>query len=169
MNEREAKFRQWEARHRGIIVKVSRAYAWSPEDREDLRQEILVQLWRSLPAFRGDSSEATWVYRVALNTAMTWRRKARSNGSPEPAPENTPCPRPQPDESASDRELVEWLYAELALCSKVDRSLMLLHLDGVSYRDMAGILGISETNVGVKLNRLRRHLADRRQEADHGL
>lgn len=169
MDDRAREFQEWEARYRGVVAKVSRAYTRSAEDREDLRQEILVQLWRSLPSFRGDASEATWVYRVALNTAMTWRRKGKANG-PSAAVEIEPeCLRPRPDETASDNEIIEWLYDELARCSAVDRSLMLLYLDGVSYREMSAILGISESNVGVRLNRLRKYLAERREEADHGL
>ncbi len=105
---------------------------------------------------------------VALNTAMTWRRKLRSHKGGQQLPEDVPCPRPLPDDRASHQELVEWLYSEIARWPKVDRSLFLLYLDRVSYREMSEILGISESNVGVKLNRLKKRLAERRKGADNG-
>jgi len=164
----EETFRRWLKEHRGILVKVSRAYAGGGHDREDLSQEILLQWWRSIPSFRQDARESTWVYRVAINTAMTWRRDSRNGRKSEALKEDLPCPRPLPDDSAADNELIEWLYSEMAVLPKADRSLLLLYLDGISYRDMAEILGISETNVGVKLNRLKKQLADRGKESDHG-
>ena len=161
MHEREQVFRRWVRDHPGIVVKVTRAYAWSPEDRDDLSQEILLQLWRSTRSFRGESREPTWIYRVALNTAMTWRRKRPAAGDGQEYADDAPCPRTLPDASAADRERVDWLYGEIAQLPKVDRSVVLLYLDGVSYRDAAEILGISESNVGAKLNRIKKRLTER--------
>jgi RNA polymerase sigma-70 factor (ECF subfamily) len=169
MREREDTFRRWFQEHRGIVFKVTRAYAWTAEDREDLSQEIFCQLWRSIPLYRGESRESVWIYRVSLNTAMTWRRKApAASDTPEPF-ESLPCPKPEPDAAASHRELLDWLYAEIAQLPKVDRSLIVLYLDGFSYTEMAQILGISESNVGVKLNRLKKRLGERKTEVSHGL
>ena len=168
MAERENTLRRWIREHRGIVVKVTRAYAWSHEDREDLSQEILLQVWRSMPSFRGNAAESTWIYRVALNTAMTWRRDAPLRKNEEQLQETAQCLRKLPDNAAEDQELVDWLYAEIAQWPKVDRSLVLLYLDGVSYRDMAEILGISESNVGVKLNRLKKRLAESGKGANDG-
>ena len=70
----EALFRAWVSEHGGAAVKVARAYSRTPEDCQDLAQEILLQVWRSLPRFQGRASATTWFYRVALNTALSWRR-----------------------------------------------------------------------------------------------
>jgi RNA polymerase sigma-70 factor (ECF subfamily) len=167
MGIQEEMFRRWVRDHRGILMKVTRAYAWTPQDQEDLSQEILLQWWRSIPGFRRDASESTWVYRVALNTAMTWRRQSRDGkGVGQTVPESLPCPKPPPDDAAADHELLDWLYSEIATWPLLDRSLMLLYLDGVSYRDAAEILGISETNVGVKLNRIKKRLVEKGKESD---
>lgn len=164
----EETYRRWVREHRGIVWKISRTHAHSREDREDLSQEILLQLWRSVASFRGESAESTWVYKVALNTAMTWRRGERSNGRGNLPQEEPACPKPLPDDAAAEHELVEWLYGELATWSRVDRSLMLLYLDDLSYRSMSEILGISESNVGVKLTRLKRRLSERMKGVSHG-
>lgn len=168
MSGKEDTFKRWIKDYRGIVFKVTRAYAWSPQDREDLSQEVFLQLWRSVPSFQGHAAESTWVYKVALNTAMTWRRDSHAKGVSGAPPDDTPCPKPLPDDAASAQELVEWLYKELALMSKVDRSIALLYLDGFSYRSMAEVMGISESNVGVKLNRIKNRLAERVKGAGHG-
>ncbi|MCP4639227.1 MAG: sigma-70 family RNA polymerase sigma factor [bacterium] len=168
MSEREATFRRWMKEYGGIVGKVSRVYAPRAVDREDLTQEVLLQLWRSIESYRGTARESTWVYRVALNTAMTWQRRARTQLRIGAPPDDLPCTRPQPDASASNRERVDWLYEQIAALPKLDRSLVLLYLDGVAYRETAEILGISESNVGVKINRLKKRLATRAEGVDHG-
>lgn len=167
MDKREQVFRHWLREHRGIVAKVARAYAYTLQDREDLTQEILLQMWRSTAAFRGEAQPSTWIYRVALNTAMAWKRSsARPDGRPE-NPEEFEPPRVLPADAA-EQEQLEWLYREIAGLPKVDRSLLLLYLDGVPYREMAEILGISETHAGVKLSRLKKRLAARAEGAGHG-
>src|SRR5512133_1662340 len=73
-NSQQEMFRSWLEKHGGLVMRVARSYGATEEDREDLSQEILIQLWRSLPRFEGRAAESTWVYRVALNTALAWRR-----------------------------------------------------------------------------------------------
>jgi len=156
---------QWLGQHNGLIFKVVHAYAFTSHDREDLFQEIATQLWNSIPRFRGDSAVATWLYRVALNSALNWSRKERKHrdrtqplGGDEPALRET--------SAAKDRRL-GWLYEQIGQFDHVDRSLTLLLLDGCSYREMAETLGISESYVGVKINRIKTHLINLTKEDKH--
>ena len=164
----EALFTRWVREHSGLVFKVARAFAPGEADREDLGQEILVQLWRSLPRYEGKSRESTWIYRVALNTALAWRRGETKRRAPEAllvAIEELP----EPDDPAwREREaLVERLYVAIRQLPKVDAALVLLYLDDLGYREMAEVLGISETNVGGKLNRARKTLASLMKEVSH--
>ncbi|HEY0552535.1 MAG TPA: sigma-70 family RNA polymerase sigma factor [Verrucomicrobiae bacterium] len=166
---REAVFKHWLEHHTGLVFKVARTFAPSDADRDDLVQEILLQLWRSLPRFEGKAKESTWIYRVALHTALAWQRhekKRHAAQTPLPAIEEFAAPD---DPAAREREeLVARLYAAIRRLPKVDAALVLLYLDDLSYREMAEVLGISETNVGVKLNRARKILAEAMQEVPHG-
>lgn len=166
---REALFKRWLEQHTGLVFKVARTFAPSDADRDDLVQEILLQLWRSLPRFEGKAKESTWIYRVALNTALAWHRnekKRRVAQDPLFAIEELP---ERDDPTAREREeLVARLYAAIRCLPKVDAALVLLYLDDLSYREMAEVLGISETNVGVKLNRARKALAELIKEVPHG-
>jgi RNA polymerase sigma-70 factor (ECF subfamily) len=150
--------RQWVEDHAGILHKVSRSFTDNPADREDLMQEILMQLWRSVPRFQGEAKVSVWVYRVAFNTAVIWRRGRKRRVKRE-----TGLFRYVAGSAASadqgNPELIERLYEAIHALPLVDASTVLLSLDGVSYRDMAEILGISENQVGVKLNRAKKKLA----------
>lgn len=161
-------FQDWLSRHRGLLFKVVRAYAFRPHDADDLFQEIVTQVWNSIPRFRAESAETTWLYRVALNTALAWTRKERRlRGSTENLEGAEPALLPAPHRP--DRRL-DWLYEQIARLDHVDRSLTLLLLDGFSYRDMAETLGITESNVGVKINRIKAQLIKLSQEGpNHGL
>lgn len=170
--DRESIFRQWLERHVGLILKVVRGCAATPEDQEDLFQDILLQLWSSIPSFRGESKETTWIYRVAFNTALAWRRtERRRNQKHETFIKFDTSSREQAShvDSMVEREIVNQLYAAIRTLPRVDASLALMHLDGVSYQEMADVLGISENYIGVKLNRIRKHLADQIKGATHEL
>ena len=161
-------FDDWISIHKGLLFKVVRAYAFSPADQEDLFQEITIQLWHSIPNFKGESSIPTWIYRVALYAALSWTRseKRHQDGktSLQTAKASLQIISAEPDERLT------WLYGQIASLNPVDRSLMLLLLDGFSYKEMAATLGISESNVGVKINRIKKRLALKsREETKHGL
>jgi RNA polymerase sigma-70 factor (ECF subfamily) len=134
-----------------IIHKVCRIYRDSPEDREDLFQEVIFQLWRSYPSFCGGSKSSTWLYRVALNTAMASFRKNKPNVT---SAEYLPDIQFE-DISYEGNERQEKLLESIRQLNEPDRALIALYLDELSYQQIAGILGISENNVGVKLNRIK--------------
>jgi len=158
-------FDEWLSRHKGLLFKVVHAYRFTSHDRDDLFQEIATQVWNSIPRFRAESAVTTWLYRVALNSALAWSRKehkyrdrTQSLEDHEPALRET--------SRAKDRRL-DWLYEQIAQLDHVDRSLTLLLLDGYSYREMAETLGISESYVGVKINRIKTHLTNLTKETQH--
>jgi RNA polymerase sigma-70 factor (ECF subfamily) len=161
--ERETVFRRWLEEHLGLMLKVVRGCAASPEDQDDLFQDVLLQIWISIPTFRGEAKETTWIYRVAFNTALAWRRgERRRREGYETLLKFGEIPQAQPShvDSLPGQEIVERLYAAIRQLPKVDASLALMHLDGVSYQEMGEVLGISENYVGVKLNRIRKQLAE---------
>jgi RNA polymerase sigma-70 factor (ECF subfamily) len=161
--DREGIFRRWIVEHAGLMWKVVRAFAATQQDQEDLLQEILLQLWSSLPAFRGEAKESTWIYRVSFNTALVWRRDEKRRRIKHEAFLELNIPpeaSSQPHEKSRNDEMVEVLYAAIRRLPKLDASLALMHLDGLSYEEMSDVLGISENHVGVKLNRIRKQLAE---------
>jgi RNA polymerase sigma factor (sigma-70 family) len=136
------------------------AAAWEPEAaaREDLLQEILFALWRALPTFRGLSSERTFVFRVAHNRALTHRFRPRPATQPlDPAVEVVDL-RPTPEAAVSAAQRVERLQRALQALPVAARQVLTLSLEGLSRAEIAEVLGITENNVGVRLNRARRAL-----------
>jgi RNA polymerase sigma-70 factor (ECF subfamily) len=161
--ERDRIFNDWLAGHKGILFKVVHAYAFEHADRQDLFQEIVIQVWRSVDAFRGECSVPTWMYRVALNTAIAWtRREGRHQRGKQPIEAVDGLLMTAPSDGRDRR--VEWLYQQIARLKEVDRSVALLLLDGFAYKEIAAIVGLTESNVGVKINRIKSKLAGRRTE-----
>lgn len=154
----------WLEEHRGIFVKVARAYARGETEIAELQQEMLYQLWLSLRGFAGQAKPSTWVYRVCLNTALTWRRGTqRRERRIEPGAqlESMPARQNSPAESAEQREWLEKLYEALSSLGETERALVLLMLDGFAYREIAEVTGLTENHVGVALTRARRRLAEK--------
>jgi RNA polymerase sigma-70 factor (ECF subfamily) len=148
-------FDNWLGLHKGLIFKIVRAYAFTTMDQDDLFQEISVQVWYSVPSFRQESAITTWLYRISLNTAINWTRKERKHLSVESL-DNV---QHVLQESASYvDERLTWLYEEIHKLDEIDRSVLLLLLDGFSYKEMATILGITESNIGVKISRIKKYL-----------
>jgi len=159
--DQKAQFSKWLDEHGSSVMKVARAYTLTSEDCQDLAQEILLQCWRSLPNFEGKASAPTWFYRVALHTGMNWHRKDKPRRSrQEPLLEVQSLANEGTDsaEQIHQRETVERLYEAIHQLPQTDAALVLLYLDQLSYREMSEVLGISESNVGVKLNRAKKSL-----------
>jgi RNA polymerase sigma-70 factor (ECF subfamily) len=160
--DRQSVFQSWLETHRGIVIKVARSFAPAAADVADLQQELLLQLWLSLPNFSGQSQPSTWIYRVCLNTALTWRRGTtrRENRMESRADLGVmAAPVASPAEHAGDHEIIEKLYASIHALPMFDRALVLLSLDGLAYREIAEITGLTENHVGVALTRARKRLA----------
>lgn len=158
----KALFTAWLAEHRGIVVKVARSFAPAPADASDLQQEMLLQLWTSLSSFAGQAKPSTWIYRVCLNTALTWRRgTVRRENRLEHHSDLAAftAPAGSPAEQAAAGEMLGQLYAAIHALPMFDRALVLLALDGLAYREIAEITGLTENHVGVSLTRARKRLA----------
>jgi RNA polymerase sigma-70 factor, ECF subfamily len=164
-------FMTWLGENGSSVIKVARAYTLNSDECQDLAQEILLRAWQSLPNFRGEASPATWFYRVALQTAMNWQRKdkpRRSRQQPLLEVQAVVTEGCDSVEQAQQRETVEQLYDAIHQLPKTDAALVLLYLDELSYREMAEVLGISESNVGIKLNRAKKALSLLMNEKSNG-
>jgi RNA polymerase sigma factor (sigma-70 family) len=143
--------------HAGIIRKVAAGYANGLADRHDLMQEIRLQLWKAYPRYSPERPFSTWMYRIALNVAISFLRS-----STRPLRQTVPLDDVDlPAEDAGPRdpdERIPVLQRVIAGLDPLNRALLLLYLDDHSYRDIASILGISETNVATKLSRLKQRV-----------
>ncbi len=155
-DEQQQIFDDWLEDYRGVFFKVVRAYALTPQDQEDLFQEIATQVWHSIPQFRGDAKASTWIYRVGLYTAMAWSKNEKRRRDNDQAFLDSEHLLLKPSERSSPQ--LDWLYDQINQLDRVDRSLTLMMLDGYSYREISSTLGITESHVGVKLNRIKKHL-----------
>jgi RNA polymerase sigma-70 factor (ECF subfamily) len=139
--------------HRRILSKVTRTYCREPADREDLAQEIVVQLWRSFPRFDGRSKFSTWMYQVALNVAISYQRseivRARYVISDEAQILDAV------DQTNDEPQEVGLIYEFIDSLNPLDRALVLLYLDGNSHQEISQVLGISTSNVATKMSRLK--------------
>jgi RNA polymerase sigma-70 factor (ECF subfamily) len=140
------------------IEAIARSYAYAGEQ-QDLCQEILLQMWKGLDGFEGRSAPSTWVYRVALNTAITFRRK----NSRRVEPSGRPLAESSPNPVAPSRPENEILILEEFLRSlgKIDRAVFLLCLENLSYREISEVTGLTEGHVGVRINRLKKAFTQR--------
>jgi len=145
--------------HRGLLAKVVGTYAWQPQDREDLGQEIAVQLWRAWSSYDPARPVATWMYRIALNVAISWvRGHSRELQQREAWDE---VRHDIADPLAHDPELgeqVELLRRFIHALPPLDRALMLLYLEDHSHREIGEVLGISEINAATKVSRLKQRI-----------
>jgi RNA polymerase sigma-70 factor (ECF subfamily) len=145
--------------HRGIIRKVAAGYCGTPADRHDLTQEIMLQLWKAYPRYSAERPFSTWMYRIALNVAISFLRR-----NTRPIRQTVPLEdidRELPDENAAGHEAderVALLQEIITTLEPLNRALLLLYLDDHGYREIAAILGITETNVATKLSRLKERL-----------
>ncbi len=146
----------------GIILKISKAYTNTAQDHEDLVNDIAYEIWKSLPNFEGRSKVSTWIYRVALNTAINYRKNTRKKkdflqdaiGFQADEPSSEMDPNPQ----------VELLYDCIAELDEFSKAIILLYLDGYKHEEIAEITGISRTNVGTRISRIKAQLKSKATE-----
>jgi len=137
-----------------IVYKICKLYRDSREDQEDLFQEIVYQLWKSYPGFKGESKVSSWIYRIALNTAIaTYRKSKISIDYYEEFPEHI---HPSNEKTISENE--ERLFWALRKLNDSEKAVISLYLEDFNYKEIAEITGISDSNVGVRLNRIKNKL-----------
>jgi RNA polymerase sigma factor (sigma-70 family) len=141
-----------------LIFKVCNTYCTDPEDRKDLVQEVIIQLWRSYGSYNDKYKLSTWMYRIALNTAISFYRSDNKRRNNTTSIHENIIDIPDDDNSHELNEKIAMLYQFIGNMNKLDKALMILYLDNNSYKDMADILGISETNVATKISRLKQYL-----------
>ena len=141
--------------HKGIIYKIANSYCRNAEDRKDIIQEIIVHLWKSHGRYDDRFKLSTWIYRIALNVAISaYRREKKRSERVTPLEEIIIEPAAEPMQGETDPKIVT-LHRLIDQLDELNRALMILYLDDNSYRDIAGILGLTETNVATKISRLK--------------
>lgn len=142
----------------GIVFKVARTYCWHPDDRVDLQQEIITQLWAAYPKYDSQQRFSTWMYRIALNVAISYVRshslRKRHMVPYDEAVDTRADPRSEPN----DDPRLELLQTFIEALDPLNRAIMLLYLEEHSYRHIASIVGITETNVASKISRLKKRI-----------
>ena len=158
----EAGFLRLIEENQGKILKICRVYAWNPSDRDDLFQEILFQIWRALPGLKENVYARTWLYRVALNTSISFIRKhaGRNSRATSCGPDDLTrhIESAQEPEESDDGRLAR-LYEAIALLNETEKALVVLFLEDLSYEEIAEALGLSANHVGVVLHRAKKKLA----------
>ena len=153
-------FEEFLERHRKIVFKVTNTYARLPEDRADLAQEIVAQCWRAFPAYDAARPFSTWMYRIALNVAISWQRRERTRTrhlipDGEEVLQLVPSPHPVAEEAE-----VTFLYQCIGRFDDLNRALLMLYLDGLSHQEISSVLGITPTNVATRIGRLKDRLRE---------
>jgi len=153
-----SKFLERVEENQDIVHKICRLYAANCDDREDLAQEIVYQLWKSYRTFRGDAKFSTWMYKIAINTALLNLRRSRSRKPGFRSASEPPAPAHVDDHEGPDA--IVRLYAAVDRLPELDRAIILLYLEELSYKEISGVIGISEANVSVKLVRIKKTLKE---------
>lgn len=152
----ETQFLQQVQQHQGIIYKLVSLYALDAEDKKDMYQEVLLQAWKAWPTFRGEAKFSTWLYRICLNTLLTFTRKKSKVDYRESLEEVSPVIENRTDEKDAVRQLQKAIRG----LAETDRAIISMHLDGYDNGEIAEITGISNNNVAVKLYRIKQQLAN---------
>ena len=166
----EGKFVALVNENRLKILKVCNVYAWNREDQQDLYQEILFQIWRSLPKLRDTAFTNTWLYRIALNTAITFARKQRSGrdkaiNSPHGEIEELLAAKAAPEPESNPQVVA--LYYAVSKLDPMEKAVVTLFLEDMSYEEIAAVTGLTGSNVGVTLHRTKKKLSALMEELRH--
>ena len=156
-NEAEKQFESYISEHEPLLYKVCRIYADTEADRQDLVQDIVIQLWWAYPKFKGEAKFSTWMYRVALNTAITGLRKKKDFiTSYEPA--CLPVHIIEDSSGQAEEEQLQQLYKAIGQLSQIEKAIVMLYMEDRSYEEMEDILGISQGTLRVKMSRIKEKL-----------
>ena len=162
MNEKEQKqhFQNIIEQHKGILHKVARAYCPNEDDRQDLIQEMMIQVWLSIHRYNNQFKISTWFYRISLNVAISFYRKNTTRANKYTELTEQLIETPVEDKSENERQLylLDQFISEL---KEIDKALMILYLEDKSHTEIAEILGISASNVGTKIGRIKDKLKTR--------
>lgn len=153
-----ADFQSLIAAHRGIILKVAASYCYNTEDRADLAQDITLQLWRAWPSYQEGRPFSTWMYRIALNVAISQLRRERERDRHDSLGDDHETLVGATDTDAEQQQRLAIVQRAMQALGAFDRALLLLHLEGCSHRESAEVLGTSEGNIATRLNRIRQQL-----------
>ena len=156
MSQKEQRqyFRNIIEQHKGILFKVARAYCLNEDDRQDLIQEMMIQIWQSINRFNNQIKISTWLYRISLNVAISFYRKnmARANKNTMLNEQTEQIPTDDKTEEDQQLNLLEQFISEL---KEIDKALMILYLEDKSHAEIAEILGMTVSNVGTKIGRIK--------------
>ncbi|OYU80270.1 MAG: RNA polymerase subunit sigma-70 [Flavobacterium sp. BFFFF1] len=167
MNPKEQEFLSRIENHKGILYKVSKMYMDNVDDQQDLFQEIICQLWKGYESFKGESKFSTWMYRVAINTAIVFLKKEKRKVDKYEIPsENI---RDDESDAALKESQLEHFYRALQQLDKIDKAIIFYQLEGFSHKEIGEQLGISEINARVKLNRAKQKLKEIIKKQGYGL
>jgi len=150
--------------HEGLLWKICRLYAYTDADRQDLFQEMVIQLWKAYPTFRGEARFSTWLYRVALNTAITGLRRQKdfiTSYEPEVLARHERVDTT----TGGEEEQLEQLYRAISHLNEVEKALVMLYLEDRSYAEMEEVLGIGQGALRVKMTRIKEKLRQITQNA----
>ncbi|HPF52063.1 MAG TPA: RNA polymerase sigma factor [Draconibacterium sp.] len=168
---KEEKFNEIVSESSDRIRRICRYYNSDAEEQKDMYQEVLVNIWKSLDSFRGDSALSTWVYRVAVNTSLTYTGKAYRhmklmvNG--DTANLNSVLDDDNLNAKLEQEEQLDKLQTELNLLTVIEKALISLMLEGLSMKEIAEIIGITEPNVKVKIHRVKAQLKEKLKGDSH--
>lgn len=156
-NEQEHTFVELLEQHQNIVHKICRLYTNNDHAHKDLFQEITIQLWKAYPKFRGDSKFSTWMYRVALNTAITLYRKSKRSVVTQELDAVQYKMKSEGYDDTEEQQL-KLLYHAVQELNDIDKALVFLYLEDKSYKEISETMGISEVNARVKMNRIKTKL-----------
>jgi RNA polymerase sigma-70 factor (ECF subfamily) len=151
-----------------MLYKVCNLYCSAEHDKQDLFQEIVIQLWKAFPRFRGDSKFGTWLYRIALNTAISGLRKQKKNVQ-SMEPDQMPTEIQDIQYNKDKEEKLQQLYKAIHQLPEIERGIVMLYLEDRSYEEMEDILGINQNNLRVKMNRIKEKLRKLTKVVEHGI
>lgn len=151
-------FKELLEENKGIITKICRAYANDDHEFDDHFQEVALQIWKSYDNYKGMAKVSTWIYRITLNVCLSEIRKKNRRIMTSAFQSEHDQAEEQPHH---DQENIEKLYSAIRTLKKIDRAIILLYLEDKKYKEMAEILGVNISNIGVKVNRIKKELKEK--------